>query len=102
MPAIWRLTKEDGIYAPHYRLIWWLVDAGLLQKGSLPSGWIAACADQLGCHRSTLRKWVMRLVEHKVLTTTAKGQVSFNPEGFESEAFIPARGHARKPDLWPE
>ena len=67
----------------HYRLMWWMIDAGMMKKEA-KIGWYRLAAKFLGVRPLTVANRVNFLIEQGALLKTGKGSVRFNPAFFES------------------
>jgi len=84
MPSPNPIWKRDDISKIEFRLLWFLIDVGGMGH-TIGRGWQKKCAECLGRNRITINRIVKRLVAKGLLVHSAKkGEVEFNPAGFES------------------
>ncbi len=85
MKTVWQVK---GLHDTHYKLIWWLVDAGAVGR-VLARGWQERAAGNLGIHRITLWRAMDVLIEHKIAQKGyLKGDITLNIEAFAKSVDI--------------
>jgi DNA-binding transcriptional regulator YhcF (GntR family) len=77
------IWARESLRCIDYRLIWWMIDAGVL-KGELARGWIQEAASDLKVHRTTVHRRLRGMEKAEVLKCVGTGFYVINSDSFES------------------
>ncbi len=86
------LWAQEGLTAFQFRLLWWMIDAGVV-SGELGRGWIGKASADMKAHRVTISRALGALVESGVLKNTGRGYYALDPKALESGVEDGAVGH---------
>lgn len=78
--AIWQRTELSAF---QFRLLWWLLDAGIT-SGEFRRGWIAVAALDLEVHRTTVTRNLAKLQRFGVLLLSDANIPSLSPDCLSS------------------